>query len=125
MIARNFIIYGLIGVVSASVDYLIFCILLYIYGNENYLYHHTSSYVIGTIVSFILNTKYNFKVNDKIKIRLLKFFVVGISGLIGSIILMYTFSSSINFSENESKIIVIFTIAIYQYLLNKKITFKT
>lgn len=119
----NIIAYGLIGGLSALIDYMVFVVLMYISEKENYLYFHVASYIIGTFISFILNSKYNFKKNNKTAQRLTKFIMVGISGLILSLILMNSIRNYLNISEYLTKIIVIILIAIFQYTLNKKITF--
>jgi len=119
----NIIAYGLIGGLSAFVDYMIFAILIFISEKDNYLYFHVVSYIIGTLISFILNSKYNFKKTNKTAQRLTKFIIVGISGLILSLILMKSIQTYLNISEYLTKIMVIIAIAIFQFTLNKRITF--
>ena len=49
--------------------------------------------------------------------------MVAISGLMLSVLIMSMIQRYINLNEYATKIIVIIAIAIYQYVLNKKITF--
>ena len=95
---RNLILYGLIGGLSSTVDFLIYTALVK-YVMENYLVANSLSVTTGIIISFTLNRKYNFKVTDKTAKRFLMFFAVGFSGMIVSNVLLYLFIDELQINE--------------------------
>jgi len=121
---RNLILYGLIGGLSSSIDFLIYTILVK-FVLENYLVANSLSVTVGILISFTLNRKYNFKVTDKTVKRLLIFFAVGFSGMIVSNALLYLFIDVMQLNEILSKLMSIVVVVICQFLVNKYVTFKT
>lgn len=120
---RNLILYGIIGGISASIDFLIFYSLTK-FTEINYLLANFISISIGITISFILNKKYNFKVNDKVFKRFLIFVSVGFSGLLISSMLLYLFIDIICLNKIISKFISIVFVVFIQFFVNKFITFK-
>lgn len=120
---RNLILYGIIGGISASIDFLIF----YSLTNFTEIYYLLANFIsvsIGITISFILNKKYNFKVNDKVFKRFLIFVSVGFSGLLISSALLYLFIDIIYLNKIISKFISIVFVVFIQFFVNKFITFK-
>ena len=120
---REIILYGIIGSLSASIDFLIYFLLTNNIG-LNYLFANTLSVSIGISVSFILNRKYNFKVTDYIFKRLIIFFSIGLSGLAVSSLLLYIFIGIFDIQVLISKLLSIAFVVMLQFLLNKFVTFK-
>jgi len=120
---RNLILYGLIGAISAGVDFLVFYMLTTIL-DVYYLIANIFSVSLGITISFILNRNYNFKVKDKTPKRFLIFFSVGLGGLILSSILLYIFVDIITLDKVISKVLSIIFVVIIQFLFNTFITFK-
>lgn len=121
---RNLILYGLIGGLSSSVDFIVYTALVK-YVMENYLIANSLSVTVGILISFTLNRKYNFKVTDKTAKRFLMFFAVGFSGMIVSNVLLYLFIDVMQLNEILSKLLSIVVVVICQFIVNKYITFKT
>jgi len=120
---RNLILYGIIGTLSAGIDFLIFYTLTTVWGFF-YLTANIFSVSIGITISFILNRNYNFKVKDNISKRFVLFISVGLSGLLLSSALLYIFIDIFTLNKIISKILSIFLVVLMQFLLNTYITFK-
>lgn len=120
---RNLILYGIIGGFTAGIDFLIFYVLT-TYGDVFYLVANIISVSVGISLSFILNKKYNFKVNNKVLKRFLIFISVGLSGMILSSVLLYFFIDIIDFEKIISKFLSIVFVVLTQFFVNKLITFK-
>lgn len=122
---REFILYGIIGASCATFDFLVYTLILYLCPSLNVLIINTVSVICGITASFILNRQYNFKVKDRVRTRFLIFFSIGIIGLLISSLLIYIFVDFMNWNKSYAKLLTIFIVSIIQFLLNKKITFKT
>lgn len=120
---RNLILYGIIGSFTASLDAIVFSILSGYLG-VYYLLANCISVLVGITTSFILNRKYNFKVNDKVKQRFLTFLTVGLLGLGLSNILLWIGYDKLGMDMIPTKLFSIVIVVIFQYLLNKFITFR-
>lgn len=120
---RNLILYGIIGALSASFDFLLFYFLTTTL-NVYYLFANVFSVTCGICLSFFLNREYNFKVKNKFIKRLTIFFSVGFFGLIISSGLLYAFVVFLQFEKVLSKLLSIILVVLMQFLLNKFITFK-
>ncbi len=118
---RKLILYGIIGGFCASLDFGIYTLLCYVLP---YLIANIISVHCGIICSFYLNRQYNFKVTDKTFYRFRIFYLVGLSGLLVSEVLIYIFVNMMGINHLISKIITVFVSALLQFLLNKYITFK-
>jgi len=120
---RQIISYGLIGLFCASLDASIFYIL-----RKNALNLYLANFIsvnIGIITSFLLNRHFTFKVKNFIFKRAVKFFCVDYCGLGLSMLIM--FIGTVKFEQKDIyiKIISIFFVAIFQFTLNKFVTFKS
>lgn len=117
------VLYGIIGAVSASIDFLVFNILVMVVGIY-YIAANCLSVLVGIVTSFTLNRTLNFKVTDKVVARFSLFFSAGLLGLFLSNIIMWIGVERFCLSENITKIISIFVVALIQFVFNKSITFK-
>lgn len=120
---HNLVLYGVIGIFSASLDFLIFYTLSTILGIF-YLFANTISVITGISISFVLNKNYNFKVKDKGFKRFVIFLSVGIGGLFISSSLLYLFIDILAIHVVISKVLSIIFVVIIQFILNKSVTFK-
>lgn len=119
---KEFFLYGLIGIMSASIDSGVFIILTNI--NINIYIANFIGVNLGIFISFILNTFINFKTTDKIFKRALSFFKIGYIGMVISMIIMYLGNDVFNIDEIKVKITSIFIVALFQFIMNKLFTFK-
>jgi putative flippase GtrA len=121
---RLFLLYAIIGGVSASLDFAIFTVLTR-FGAINYLIANVISTNCGILNSFLCNRHFNFKVKDKTLRRFLIFYSVGLLGLLVSSIFLWILIEKLSINTLVSKAITIVIITILQFSLNKFITFKT
>jgi putative flippase GtrA len=119
---RNFILYGIIGGISAGLDFGIYTLLVH-YG-LNILFANIISIHCGIFCSFLLNRYINFKVKNKAGLRFLSFYAVGLLGLAISSGMLYLCVDYLMWDKIFSKLLTVIVVAITQFLLNKHITFK-
>lgn len=119
---RQFILYAIIGVMSAGLDFAVFTVLIN-FSSINYLIANAISIHCGIINSFLFNRRFNFKVTDKPLKRFISFYVIGLIGLGISSILLWLLIDNFDNNIILSKLVVIFVITIVQFTLNKLITF--
>jgi putative flippase GtrA len=79
---------------------------------------------LGIVSSFLLNTFVNFRVWDRLKIRVIRFFAVGYVGLALSMLVIHTGVNILNGREMLVKMFSVFIVAIVQFTVNKLFTFK-
>lgn len=120
---RTLILYGLIGGLSSSIDFIVYSLLVS-YVGLNYILSNSISVLIGIITSFTLNRKYNFKVKDKKYRRFIIFLCVGLCGMIISNLILYLCIDILSLHELISKLLSIVLVVIVQFIINKYITFK-
>ena len=121
---RHLILYGIIGGMSSGLDFLLYTAWVEFVG-LNYMLANCISVLAGILVSFLLNRKYNFKVEDKTVRRFLIFLSVGLGGLLFSNLILYLCVEYLFVNEFVSKVLSIVPVVLLQFLLNKFITFKT
>ena len=119
---RELILYGIIGGFCAALDFGVYTLLGLIIP---FLVANIISVHCGIICSFLLNRNFNFKVKDKTKRRFLSFYLVGLSGLGISELLLWIFSTRMGLNHLAVKLATVVIVALYQFLLNKYVTFKT
>ena len=120
---RHLILYGIIGSFSSTLDFLIYTILVQVFGIQ-YLVSNCISVLGGITTSFILNRNYNFKVKDNTKRRFGIFLCVGFSGLMLSNLILYTCINTFGMNTIVSKLLSIVLVVFFQFLVNKYLTFK-
>ena len=119
---KELVLYGVIGLFSASIDTLSFY-LLRRYG----LLLPVANFIgvnIGIFLSFFLNTYLNFKKTTELKKRAVTFFFVGYCGLAVSSVIMYVGVRRMGKWELAVKVLSVMIVAGLQFLLNKFITFR-
>ena len=120
---RHLILYGIIGSFTASLDFLVFTLL--IRGlNFNYLVANCISVLVGITTSFYLNRTYNFKVNNKTAQRFSIFLAVGLTGLLMSNFILWVGIDKLHFNKSITKLASIVLVVFFQFLLNKFVTFR-
>lgn len=120
---RTLIIYGIIGSASAALDFLIYTFLLrFLF--IHYIVSNCISVLAGISTSFILNRTYNFKVKDLTTKRFSLFLLVGICGMMISNFILFLCIDCMHINKILSKMLSIVLVVIFQFLINKNITFK-
>lgn len=121
---RHLILYGIIGGLSSGLDFAVYSALVALAG-LNYIASNCISVLAGITVSFLLNRKYNFKVEDKTFRRFVIFLSVGLGGLLFSNLILYLCIECMAMNELLSKVLSIVPVVLLQFVLNKFVTFKT
>lgn len=119
----HLILYGIIGSFTASLDFIIYTILVEVFGVQ-YLVANCFSVLVGIISSFYLNRSFNFKVKDHTKKRFSIFLTIGLCGLICSNLLLYLLIDVMSMDKLISKLLSLGLVVFLQFLANKYITFK-
>jgi putative flippase GtrA len=122
MIDKKFFRYCFCGLSGVTLDFIFYFILCYF--GIWYQLSNIIGYLGGTALSFYLNTKFTFRINDKKLIRLARFLLTGIMGLIISTIILYIYINLIKLDEFYSKLLSLPLVVIFQYSINKKYTFE-
>ena len=116
------ILYGIIGAISASIDFALFYVLAVRLGIY-YIAANCMSVLGGILTSFTLNRSFNFRVKDKTVVRFGLFFTCGMLGLALSNIILWVGVKSC-LTEIITKMVSIFIVALIQFLFNKFVTFR-
>jgi len=117
-----------IGFITTIVDWAIFYLLIG-YTGIFYMFALATSYLTSTVFSFFLNKHFTFRnTYNKVHIQLASFFVVAIFGLGINEALMYGISNFLFSGSSEralmaSRIIATLVVFIWNFILNKRITF--
>ena len=120
---HHLILYGIIGSFSSGLDFVIYTILVQVFG-IHYLVANCISVLAGISTSFTLNRNYNFKVKDKTTRRFTIFLCVGLCGLKLSNAILYTCINTFEMNKIVSKLLSIVLVVFFQFLINKYLTFK-
>ncbi len=136
---RSFFLYITIGFTGLTLDLISFILMV--------RFLHVSEYVanpismsVGIINNFFLNAYFNFKQTDKLLARLASFYLVGLTGIVVGNVFLWLFNDVLGHSLFEIlsffspilakyqlelvKAASIVFIAIMQYFLNKRFSFK-
>lgn len=120
---HDFILYGIIGCFSSSLDFLLYTLFVSVL-HWHYILSNCISVLVGITTSFILNRKYNFKVTDDTQRRFAIFLTVGLAGMMLSNFILYICIEIIQLNPLLSKILSIILVVFLQFLTNKYITFR-
>lgn len=112
--------YIVIGISGVLLDFLLFNLL--IRTNIPISFANIISSGIGVANNYYWNSKHNFKKHDNGRMR--NFFIVGISGMILSTLLMVVISRFEIIPIAVLKFFVISFVVSIQYLVNRYVTFK-
>lgn len=119
---KEIIVYAIIGGISAGLDSILFAVISMI--GVNLYIANFISVNIGIITSFILNTRFNFKIKDNIQKRLIRFLTIGYVGMSISTVILYIGKELWGIDEILVKLISVVVVAILQFILNKLITYR-
>jgi putative flippase GtrA len=120
---RKMILYALIGITAAFLDFCVFYTLRRAFGLP-LLLANTNGVCSGIALSFFANRRMNFKVFDRVAGRFFRFATVACVGLTASNALVYVLTL-LNVHDALAKIASIFIIGICQFLANNLWTFRS
>ena len=118
---RYILLYGIIGGLAAIVDFSIFTLCVKEF-RVSAIISNLISMHIGMLVSFSLNTYFNFKKTDKLFRRFLSYYSIVLVGMgISTLIIMI---GTNYLPVLIVKLIAIVIVTVIQYLFNRLITYK-
>ena len=120
---RQFLLYCVIGMSGVLLDFTIFS-LLYRLKLLDYQGANAIGYASGTLLSFVLNARFNFRVTDRIAQRLLCFFGVAVIGYTISAWLLHLFIGTYGGNRYLSKLATLVVVMLVQYNLNRWVSFR-
>ncbi len=120
---RQFLLYCVIGFSGVGLDFGIYSLLVKT-GTLDYQAANATGYASGTLLSFFLNARFNFRVTDKIALRLLSFFGVALLGYFASAATLQLLIGHFGFDKYLSKAATLFVVVGLQFNLNRLISFR-
>ena len=120
---KQFLLYCVIGASGAALDFGIYSLLVKT-KLLDYQAANAAGYAGGTLLSFILNAKFNFRVTDKIALRLIGFFGVAFLGWLASAGLLHLLIGRYGFDKYVSKFATLVVVVLLQYNLNRLLSFR-
>lgn len=123
-VVKKLCYYSCFGLFGASVDFGLFYWLAEI-NNYNYMYSNTISISFAVTISFILNYFFTFKMRNCLLYRSFLFSIMGIIGFLISSISLFFLVEYINITMEIAKITSMLFAAVFQYILNDRITFRS
>ncbi|GAB3701360.1 GtrA family protein [Saccharopolyspora tripterygii] len=122
LISRELLLYTVIGGSGVLLDYLLFLVLFNYFGMHHQLANVLST-TAGITNNFVLNSLFNFRKTDRIVVRFLRFYAVGIAGIVLTFLLLAVFSTWIGIDANLVKLASLPVVLLFQYTINKRWSF--
>ena len=120
---KQFLLYCVIGASGATLDFGVYSLLV----KARLLDYQTANavgYSSGTLLSFILNARFNFRVTDKIPLRFISFFSIAFLGWLVSAGLLLLLIGRFGFDKYLSKFATLIVVVLLQYNLNRLLSFR-
>ncbi|MFA7044087.1 MAG: GtrA family protein [Bacteroidales bacterium] len=123
LLKYSFLKYGVVGVFGLVVDMGIFYLLHKMLG-VNYVVSNIISSSLAVVHNFILNSFITFKVKDRLLRRFASFYLIALVGMAVSSGMLAVMIDGLSMDSMVAKMISILIVAVIQYFLNKKLTFR-
>lgn len=117
----RFIGYSIIGVSGVILDILSYT--LFVKAGVPPVVASLVSTTIGITNNFLLNSFFNFKKRDRMLVRFVKFYSVGLIGIFLTAVIIYILHDMLGVGPLISKLVTIPPIVVIQFLLNRSISF--
>lgn len=120
---RELAIYCMIGCTGATLDFVVYALLT----NGAGMHYQAANFLsvsFGIVNNFFWNCYFNFKTKDRILVRLLSFYAVGMFGWALSAGCLWLFIERLGLNALVAKLGTIFLVTVVQFCLNKLITFR-
>ncbi|MGW3466943.1 GtrA family protein [Saccharopolyspora sp. NPDC000995] len=122
LLSRSLLRYAVIGASGVLLDYLLFLLLFNAVGLHEQLANAIST-TAGITNNFVLNTLFNFRKRDRILLRFLRFYAIGVAGIAWANVALQVFSGWLGIDPNLVKAGSLPVVLIFQYSINKKWSF--
>ncbi len=120
---RQFLLYCVIGFSGVGLDFGVYSLLVKT-RTLDYQAANAVGYASGTLLSFILNARFNFRVTDRIALRLLSFFGVAFLGWLASFALLHLLVERFHADKILAKLATLAVVVLLQYNLNRLLSFR-
>jgi putative flippase GtrA len=123
LIARNqrFLRYCVLGSAGVIADFGTYAALVNLCGLHHQIANALST-SCGIVTSFWLNAAYTFQTRDRLWLRFLSFYAVGLLGLALSAATLWLLVDHLDLNKNWSKLATAYVV-IVQYNLNRRLSF--
>lgn len=118
---RTFVLYGLIGAISAATDTGVFYLLFNRLGLDEFIANGISVHV-GIFLSFFLNRNFNFRKTDQTGRRFISFYLTGLFGLLLSSAILWI-GNRLAVNPMAAKLFSVVIVAVTQFLINRAVAF--
>jgi putative flippase GtrA len=120
---RQFVLYCLIGASGVTLDFIVYALLVRFAG-VHVQWANAAGYASGTILSFCLNARFNFRTRDRIPMRFASFCTVALLGWAVSAALLDLLIVRLGLDKYLAKALIIVVVVLLQYNLNRLISFR-
>jgi putative flippase GtrA len=118
----QFLLYLVIGGSATGIDVAVYAVLTAI-ADTSPLIANTISVGIAIVYSYLINAFLNFRVRDRLFLRLVSFVVVCVGGYFISTTMIWFLTDVWLLGPLISKVLTLPVVIVFQYCLNKRVTF--
>ena len=118
----TFLLYCLCGGAGVSTDYLAFYLM--VSAGVWYQTANVCGYLAGTVLSFVLNRAFTFRMKDDVLKRLAMFVSVGGCGYLCSASLLWLLVRELYLDPRIAKLVTLPVVVALQYTLNRRFSFR-
>jgi putative flippase GtrA len=122
-VAQQFVLYALCGAAGVSSDFLVYISLLHLH--VGYQAANMAGYFVGTLVSFVLNRRFTFKVMDRTASRMALFFGAAAIGYLASAFALWLLVSKFGINPVIAKLLTLGVVLVLQFSINRTFAFRT
>ncbi|MEU0073336.1 GtrA family protein [Streptomyces sp. NPDC006332] len=119
---RQLVRYTLIGGSGVALDLVVFLLLHNLAGTDEQLANVIST-TLGIANNFVLNARFTFDRRDRIVLRFLRFYAVGLTGIALTYLLFLVFTDGLGIDANLVKAGSLPLVLALQFVLNRKWSF--
>ena len=120
---RQFLLYCVIGGCGTLLTLLTYAVLVQFF-HLGYQAANAIGYAAGTVLSFALNARYNFRMQDRPWQRFTSFLVVALLGWAAAAGLLALLVGQLKWNALFAYLVVIFVVVLLQYNLNRLLSFR-
>ena len=121
-LSRQLVSYTLIGGSGVALDLVVF-LLLHNMAGMNEQFANAISTTLGIANNFVLNARFTFERRDRLVVRFLRFYAVGLTGIALTNLLFLAFTDGLGIDANLIKAASLPLVLALQFVLNRKWSF--
>jgi len=120
---NQFLLYFIIGVIGVTLDFTSYSLLLTFTG-LHYQAANAAGYTAGTLLSFTLNARYNFRTRDWLALRFLSFPGVALLSWMASAGFLGWLVGELQCNPYAAKLGTLVVVVLLQFNLNRRLSFR-